>query len=598
MAMAYRRRDFLLGVAAAAAAALTGGGAVSGDLGRAPDGGGGRGEGRKRRAAAEAVDAFFDSGPLPTLHLELDPTELRRLEEEPKAYVRAHVRETAAGAAEGVYCDVGVHLKGGFGSVRPVADKPALTLNFDKFVAGQSFHGLDKVHLNNAVQDASYLRENLAAWVFRESGVPAPRVSAARVWLNGRDAGVYVLKEGFDGPFYDRFFKGGGGGDLYDGNFADVDRGMAVHLGGPRAAAVDGPDVDPTDVEAARRRAAELSERHEKAAARLQALADACREVDPGRRNAALERVLDVERFVSFLACETLVAHWDGYGTYRNNFRVYHDPRADRLVFLPHGMDQVFQRPEHSLYGNNAVVALAVTVDNPSGRRRYLERVAEIRRRGAFRTDRVTAELARLAARVEPLFAELGPEAVAAHAARTAALRRQVVERGEAVDRQLANPPRPVEFDAAGVAVLGGWKPVRLDDGGDAACDRFEEGGAARLRVTCGAAGGGTASWRTSELLTPGTYTFSARMRTEGVVPRQAVADALGGGGACLRVSGSRRTARYAGDTDWRVVAYTFAVTQPIREVTFICELSAGAGRAVFDPATTTLRRHGAAGGG
>ena len=43
-----------------------------------------------------------------------------------------------------VYTNVAVHLKGGLGSFRPVDDKPALTLSFDKYAAGQRFHGLQK----------------------------------------------------------------------------------------------------------------------------------------------------------------------------------------------------------------------------------------------------------------------------------------------------------------------------------------------------------------------------------------------------------------------------------------------------------------------
>jgi spore coat protein CotH len=534
----------------------------------------------------DALDAYFATGPLPRLHIEVNPVELRRLDNDPKTYIRAQVRETAPGQPDLAYRDVGIHLKGGFGSVRPVSDKPALTLNFDKFVTGQSFHGLDKLHLNNSVQDASYMCENLGAWVFRESGVPAPRVSAARVWLNGRDLGIFVLKEGFDAPFFKRYFKDRGG-DVYDGNFTDVDRDMDVHFGEHKP-----PPIDPSDFAAVRRRDAHLRELRTAASMRMRALADACQEVDPDVRNRSLERVLDVDRFLTFMACETLVAHWDGYGYNRNNYRIYHDPKTDRLVFLPHGMDQLFQRPEHSLYGNNALVSLALTIDNPASRKRYVDRLAEVRR-GAFKTETITAQLARIAARIEPLFAEIGPEAVAAHAARTASLHRRIVARCEAIDRQLADPPKPIQFDAAGVAMLSHWWPMHQDDGGDAVPDKFEEDGKPRLRVTCKSPAGGTASWRDSELLTAGTYTFSARMKTTGVVARRMIADALGGGGACLRISGSRRATRYTGDSQWQVVTYSFTVTQPIREVIFICELSAGSGEAIFDPASTKVQRHG-----
>src|SRR2546423_6905697 len=70
--------------------------------------------------------------------------------------VQATIREGAK-----VYTNVAVHLKGSF-SFQPIDSKPSLTLNFTKFAPGQSFHGLTKLHLNNSIQDSSYLCEQLA----------------------------------------------------------------------------------------------------------------------------------------------------------------------------------------------------------------------------------------------------------------------------------------------------------------------------------------------------------------------------------------------------------------------------------------------------
>src|SRR5947209_3584490 len=133
--MAFRRRVFL-GIFAAVAVVLAGLGAARADssplvsLNPAD-----RPVGKKQKL--DAIDAYFASGPLPRLHVELDPVEMRGLDGDPKTYIRAQIRESAPGEPDRTYRDVGLHLKGGFGSIRPVADKPALTLNFDKFVPGQ-----------------------------------------------------------------------------------------------------------------------------------------------------------------------------------------------------------------------------------------------------------------------------------------------------------------------------------------------------------------------------------------------------------------------------------------------------------------------------
>src|SRR4051812_43540159 len=74
-----------------------------------------------------------------------------------RTYVPATIRE-----GKTVWTNVGVHLKGAYGSFRPLDDKPGFTLNFDKFSGGQRFHGLQKISLNNSVQDGSFLSDNIA----------------------------------------------------------------------------------------------------------------------------------------------------------------------------------------------------------------------------------------------------------------------------------------------------------------------------------------------------------------------------------------------------------------------------------------------------
>ena len=160
---------------------------------------------------SHASDHFFAQGLVVRLEITVREPDLSQLESRPRQYVRATVRE-----GDQIFEEVGIHLKGRAGSFRNFRDKPALTLNFDKFRRGQKFHGLDKLHLNNSVQDSSYLSELICSELFLEAGVPTPRVAHARVVLNGRDRGLYVLKEGFDRSFLAHHFEDKTG-NLYDG---------------------------------------------------------------------------------------------------------------------------------------------------------------------------------------------------------------------------------------------------------------------------------------------------------------------------------------------------------------------------------------------
>ena len=510
---------------------------------------------QSKKEKAAAAEALFTTSPIPRLRIELSPENLERLRRNGREYVPATVRETAVGGAapEAVYADVGVHLKGGAGSYRGVDDRPGLTLSFDKFKSDQAFHGLEKVHLNNSVQDPSLMSEHLGNALFREAGVPAARVTHARVSLNGRDLGLFVLKEGFDDAFLRRFFDDPRG-TLYEGGFCrDIDAGLT-----------------------------ERTNKSKKNPAKVRQLVDAAREGDPAARREKLDAVLDADRFLTFMAVEALTAHWDGYCAQVNNYRVYHDPASDRFVFLPHGTDQLFQNVGFPLVPGRGMVARALA-ESADQRSAYLDRVAEVRQR-VFTPERLVKLLDEASARLAPAAADAGPDAARRHEEQTEALRRRLLERVRNVDQQLASTPRPLKFDGDGVASLAhvSWTPKV--DGGNATHDRPEEAGRPRLRVRSG--GECTASFRATVLLTRGSYVFEGPCRTAGVTapPGQNT-------GAGLRISGGRRDARLTGDAGWKPTEFAFEVTEPTREVVLVCELKASAGEAWFDPDGLKLRR-------
>src|ERR1051325_9040335 len=140
---------------------------------------------------------------------------------EERTSVGATVKEGTA-----TFTNVAVHLKGAAGSFRPIDDKPGFTLNFDKFAKGQRFHGLEKLSLNNCVQDPSYISDKLCRELFARAGVPVPRANYATVTLNGRPLGLYLLTEGWNKQFLKRHFQNTKG-NLYDCGFA---RDITGHL--------------------------------------------------------------------------------------------------------------------------------------------------------------------------------------------------------------------------------------------------------------------------------------------------------------------------------------------------------------------------------
>jgi hypothetical protein len=510
----------------------------------------------------DAVDEFFEHGPIPDLRIELAPDQLTKLRQNGRGYVSATVRETdpAGHGPEVVYDKVAVHLKGAAGSYREVDDKPGLTLNFGREEPGgqQAFHGLRKVHLNNSVQDGSYLSENLGNALFRAAGIPAARVTYARVWINGRDLGLFVLKEGFDDVMLKRFLPGPAG-TLYEGGFlSDVDGEMPARVNKAKA--------DP---------------------ARVKELVAAAREGDAAKRRQRLEKVLDTDRFLTFLAVESLTAHWDGYCAQRNNYRVYHDPTSDRFVFLPHGTDQLFQHTGDPVMYANAMVARAL-VDSPDGLARCLERVIELRQK-LFAPDALQKRIDAIEARLRPLTERISSDAARQHKEQAEDFRRRVAERVKDVDRQLASMPRPLKFAADGVADLSAadWHPQTT--GGRATLDRAADaaGRTGLLHVRVDPNGGeAAASFRTTVPLARGRYTLEGPCRTVGVTAPDG-----SNTGAGLRISGGQRSSGLRGDRDWQRSEFAFEVNEDTRDVVLVCELKASKGEAWFDPAGLKLRR-------
>ena len=97
------------------------------------------------------ADIFAANSPVLQFKIEIAGTNVESLRKEPRRFVPATVRE-----GELVYSNVAVHLKGAAGSFRSIDGKAALTLSFGKFSPRQRFHRLQKIHLNNSVQDPSF----------------------------------------------------------------------------------------------------------------------------------------------------------------------------------------------------------------------------------------------------------------------------------------------------------------------------------------------------------------------------------------------------------------------------------------------------------
>jgi spore coat protein H len=341
---------------------------------------------------------LFAQGEIPRVRLELSDELMDQLRKNPRRYVAGVVVEEVANGQRR-YTNVSIRLKGGPGSFRPLDDRPAFTVNFDRLAPGQTFHGLKKLHLNNSVQDSSFLAEKLCREMFEAAGVPAPRAGHALVSLNGRRLGLHVLIEGVNKQFLKRYFAETGG-NVYDGHSQqDVNQRMRTNSG-------DAP----------------------KDQSRLAALAAAAQLPNLKARRVALEKTLDVERFLSFMAVEVIVAHWDGYSLGRNNYRIFHDRSTDRMVFLPQGLDQTFQQKDITAVPAMAGLVAKAVLEVPELAERFRAREAQLMT-NTFQTEPWVKRLRKIAGNVRRELAQAEPSTAESYRNRAAAYRRRLQQR-------------------------------------------------------------------------------------------------------------------------------------------------------------------------
>lgn len=468
---------------------------------------------------------------------------------ERKSYV-VTVRE-----GEKTYPRVAMHLKGAIGSFRSIDKNPALTLNFDKHVPAQRFHGLKKISLNNSVQDSALVSERFTRELFRRAGIPSPRAGFATVKLNGRDLGVYILVEGYNRQFLKQHFDNTEG-NLYDCGLAqeiDTDGQQPVNTG-----------QNPRDQ------------------AHLKQLIEAAREPEFATRLARLERVLDVEHFVTLTALDVMLVNWDGYALNRNNYRMFHDTKSDRLIFLPHGLDQTFQNPEFNLLPRMPGLVARALLETPEGRRRYLDRVAQLTDQLFYR-NALTNRIQQIAAAPQRELAARDAKLAGEHRTAVAKYCESVERRVASVGRQLVGARQPLRFNADGVANLSGWAPSvefgRPNFGATNATTGPLMISADRGHVIAG--------WQIKVWLEKGRYRFEGRMKTSGLVAGEG--DTRGGAG--LRPGSRRLNERALGDQDWKPARFEFEVFDPLYEMPLVCEVRAARGEVEFDRESLRLVR-------
>ena len=376
------------------------------------------------------------------------------------------------------HTEVGVRKKGFLGSQSDT--KPSLKLRYDKYVDGQSLGGvMERMTLNNSVQDPSMINTCLSFQVFAAAGLPSPRCNFAAVTVNGKELGLYIHLEEIKEPFLSRYFDSAEG-NLYEGTVSD----FTPQYRGTFEKKTNEDEDDWSDVDAV--------------VAALQDPSDAGLE--------ALDGLVDLDRFLSFWATEVLLGHWDGYAGDRNNYHFYREPDG-KFVFIPWGVDDIFHLKDDPNPFDNisnpppSVLALTAIPNRlyniPEWRAKYAERLKEILDT-AWDADALLASVDAIAAIVQE---NALPDDRAAAAEDTERVRKFILKRkGEILADLTPEPPDwPEPYVGAAAGPVGDFSGVEVHFettwGTNDSANPIEEGRVTYLLSDDGAQTGDRIEW-------------------------------------------------------------------------------------------------------
>ena len=216
--------------------------------------------------------------------------------------------------------------------------KRSFKIDFDRFHQRQAFLGLKKLSLNNNAMDGTQLRESVSYKAYRDSGVPAARTAFARVFLtitgevDDEYLGFYTIIEQVDRRFLKRTLGQKGAlvkptwqvmeyyGDTWN---ADYERGY-----------VPKTKVEPEQMQPLVELAGLIRD-HRSGWSRARVVTEEQEREIQARFAVRIERVLDVDAFLHYVAVTTLIGNQDSPFVFPHNYYLVIPDETKKVLWLP-----------------------------------------------------------------------------------------------------------------------------------------------------------------------------------------------------------------------------------------------------------------------
>ena len=319
-------------------------------------------------AAAQTQDDFFNPEVVQRVELWLHEADWNKL--------KANFQENTYYPADMTWNGITVRSVGirsrGLGSRS--ATKPGLRVDFDRYSDGQQFLGLKSFVLDNLTQDHSGVKETVAMRFFTRLGIPAPRETHTRLYVNGRYAGLYGLVESVDKTMMGRVFGTINGNIQNDGYLFEYN----YVLGSPWRFNYEGAALTPYKA----RFDIKTNESHAESViwGPIEELVRLVNNTPSSSFEQTVGAKLDLPAFVRYIAAQNFISQNDAFNGYdgMNNFYFYRLENSSVHTFIAWDEDNAFLSPEFGITTRlDENVLTRKTLELPAFQSQYLSGLSD-----------------------------------------------------------------------------------------------------------------------------------------------------------------------------------------------------------------------------
>ena len=224
----------------------------------------------------------------------------------------------SSSAIQDTITNVGIHVRG---NTSRDAAKKSFELSFNSYVQGRKYRGLEKMKLNGEHNDVSILRSKVSYNLLTQCGLPSPRTSYIKLYINNEYKGLYIHVEHFDEEYIQKRFPNDNDGNLFKCFYGSD---LTYH------------GTNPTYYQNTYK--LKTNEAMNDYSGLIQFI-NVLNNSAAANFVCDIQDVFDVDSYLRTLAVEILIGQWDGYAYNKNNYFLYERPSDGKFIFLEYDLD-------------------------------------------------------------------------------------------------------------------------------------------------------------------------------------------------------------------------------------------------------------------